>query len=192
MPDALILASGSPRRLALLQQIGVSCDVIPADIDETRLPGESAHAMVQRLAVSKATVVSESHPDRLILAADTVVFLPGESDQIFDKPQGRDEALETLARLSDRSHCVSTCVALYDGDNIRHKVVSTEVTFGVISPAERVAYWQSGEPLGKAGGYAIQGLGARFVVGLHGSYSNVVGLPLFETSAWLTQAGLNH
>lgn len=192
MPDALILASSSPRRLDLLQQIGVSCKVVPADIDETPIAGESAMDLVQRLAVSKAKTVSEIHPDRLILAADTVVYLSGENEQIFGKPQGRDEALYILSLLSGRSHRVSTCVALYDGGNIRHKVVSTEVTFGNISHAECITYWQSGEPVGKAGAYAIQGQGARFVASIHGSYSNVVGLPLFETSAWLTQAGLNH
>jgi len=187
VPQPLILASGSPRRLELLQQIGVACEVVPADIDETPLDGETATELVQRLAVSKAQRVAQQHPKRLILAADTVVYLPGSPDKLFGKPSGRQDALNTLSQLSGRTHRVVTGMALRDGDNIRRKVVHTEVTFAVISSAEQEAYWQSGEPAGKAGAYAIQGLGAKFVVSLRGSYSNVVGLPLHETSVWLTQ-----
>lgn len=188
MPQPLILASGSPQRLDLLHQIGVACDAVPADIDETPLADEPAAELVQRLAVSKAQSVAQQHPNRLILAADTVVFLPGSPDTIFGKPQGREDALNTLSQLSGRTHQVATGLALHDGGSIRHQAVYTEVTFSTISPAEQEAYWQSGEPVGKAGAYAIQGIGAKFVVSIHGSYSNVVGLPLHEASVWLTQA----
>jgi len=187
MAQPLILASSSPRRLELLQQIGVVCEVIPADIDETARSGELATDLVQRLAVSKAQCIASIHPNRSILAADTVVYLPESPQQIFGKPDGREAALHTLSQLSGRAHCVATGIALYDGGNIQQKVVCTEVTFAVISPAEQEAYWQSGEPTGKAGAYAIQGIGAKFVVSIHGSYSNVVGLPLHETFAWLAQ-----
>lgn len=194
----LILASASPRRLELLSQLGVSCEVVPADIDESPLIHEGAEALVERLAVSKAQSVAENHPDRLVLAADTMVYLPGGDsglgkgarERIFGKPAGEQEALETLAALSDSAHQVATGLALYDGDQIHRQIVKTVVTFSAIPEALRLQYCQSGEPLGKAGAYAIQGYGARFVKSISGSYSNVVGLPLYETSVWLSQAGV--
>jgi len=145
---------------------------------------------------SKADLVAQTHPHRLVLAADTVVYLAGSaggtSERIFGKPKNEQEALETLAALSDGKHQVATGLALYDGRKIHRQVVQTVVTFAAIPAASRVLYCQTGEPVGKAGAYAIQGRGARFVKAIHGSYSNVVGLPLHETSVWLTQAGLNH
>lgn len=192
MTVSLILASASPRRLALLSQIGVDCTVVPADVDETPQPHETATELVQRLAVSKAKTVAARHPDTLVLAADTVVHLSGPSGLIFGKPKDRDEALSMLQQLSGNRHCVSTGMALVNGTQLQQTVVTTEVDFGPINEAEQQAYWDTGEPVGKAGAYAIQGRGAKFVTGLQGSYSNVVGLPLYEASAWLTQAGLVH
>ena len=192
MSISLILASASPRRLELLTQLGVICEVIPADIDETALIGETADTLVQRLAATKAEVVAQNHPNRLVLAADTVVYLSGPSERIFGKPRDEQEVLEFLTALSGTTHQVATGLALYDGSQIHRQTVKTVVTFAEISEADRVRYCHSGEPFGKAGAYAIQGSGARFVKSLSGSYSNVVGLPLYETSKWLTQAGLTH
>ena len=190
MSSRLILASASERRLALLSQIGVHCDVVPADIDETPLANERADELVERLAVAKAHEVAQIHPNRLILAADTMVYLPGPVDKVFGKPDDQKEALGTLAALSDATHRVVTGLALYDGKRTVRQVVKTDVTFAPIAQAQALQYCQSGEPFGKAGAYAIQGLGARFVKSISGSYSNVVGLPLYETSVWLAQAGL--
>jgi len=190
MADALILASASPRRSELLSQIGVSFNVVPADIDETPAPSESATSLVERLARAKAVAVAAQLPNRVILAADTVVFVDGADPEIFGKPVDQADALRMLETLSDRVHRVATGMALHDGAQIRSQVVITQVTFAAISHADAVRYWQSGECVGKAGAYAIQGLGARFVVGIQGSYSNVVGLPLHETSVWLQQAGI--
>ncbi len=192
MSVSLILASASPRRLALLSQIGVDCTVVPADIDETAKPNETATELVQRLAVSKAQTVATLHPQSLVLAADTVVHFSGAHGSIFGKPKDKREALLMLEQLSNNEHCVSTGMALVNGSERQQTVVTTKVEFGPISEAERLAYWNTGEPMGKAGAYAIQGRGAKFVTGLQGSYSNVVGLPLYEASAWLTQAGLVH
>ena len=192
MSKSLILASASPRRLELLTQLGVSCEVIAADVDETPQPGEPADDLVKRLAVAKAQSVAQIHPNRLVLAADTLVYLSGPTERIFGKPRDENEASEFLAALSGTEHQVVTGLALYDGGQIHCQSVKTVVTFAPISEALRAQYCQSGEPLGKAGAYAIQGHGARFVKSLNGSYSNVVGLPLYETSVWLTQAGLIH
>lgn len=200
MSKPLILASASKQRLELLSQLGVSCEVVPADIDETPHAQELAETLVERLAVSKAQVVAQNHPNRLVLAADTIVYLPGSAEgsskgsreRIFGKPQGEQEVLDTLEALSGAEHQVATGLALYDGYKIHRQVVKTVVTFATIPEALRVLYCQSGEPVGKAGAYAIQGRGARFVKSIRGSYSNVVGLPLYETSVWLARAGLIH
>ncbi len=192
MAPTLILASASPRRRELLAQLGVECDVVPADVDESSLEGETAFELVQRLAVKKATAVAENYPERVILAADTLVYLTEPNERMFGKPKDKNDALDMLSQLSGTKHRVATGLALYDGVQVYQQVVTTDVTFAPISAQDRLSYWQSGEPRGKAGAYAIQGLGARFVKGIQGSYSNVVGLPLHETSVWLTQAGINH
>lgn len=189
---ALILASASPRRLELLAQLGVGCEVIPADVDESALTGEAAQDLVQRLAVSKAAAVAKTQPSRIILAADTVVYLTQPNECVFGKPKDKSEALAMLAQLSGKEHRVATGVALYDGAQIHQQVVVTKVTFCFLSESDQLNYWQTGEPEGKAGAYAIQGMGARFVKGIQGSYSNVVGLPLYETSVLLAQAGITH
>ena len=186
----LYLASGSPRRRELLAQIGVPHVTLIASIDETALPGEAASAYVERLAREKALVglASLEQPDgACVLGADTAVVLDGN---ILGKPADRADALATLALLAGREHEVLTAVALADASRCEARVVSSRVRFRAIPPAEREAYWASGEPADKAGSYAIQGLGAVFVSHVQGSYSAVVGLPLLETAELLAGFGI--
>ncbi|MBF8660190.1 Maf family protein [Pseudomonas putida] len=190
----LYLASGSPRRRELLTQIGVPFRVASAPVDETPLPGESAEAYVQRLAKAKAAAGRASlepakmaNAGAVVLGADTAVVLDG---LILGKPEHRDDALDMLARLSGREHQVLTAVALDDGKRVESLCVSSTVRFRLIDQQEAQRYWASGEPADKAGGYAIQGLGAVFVTGLVGSYSAVVGLPLSETAQLLERFGI--
>lgn len=185
----LYLASASPRRRELLLQIGVPHQRLAAPIDESVLPGETPAAYVERLARAKAAagLAALGPADACVLGADTAVVLDG---RILGKPESRDDGLAMLAALSGRSHEVLTAVAVADGERCRAQVVSSRVRFRAIAPAEREAYWATGEPLDKAGGYAIQGLAAIFVAGLEGSYSAVVGLPLAETAALLAEFGI--
>lgn len=184
----LILASSSPRRRALLEQIGVAHRAQAVDIDERRLPGETPEDYVQRLALAKARAgaAATAGYGLPVLGADTAVVLDGE---ILQKPAGREEALAMLSRLSGRSHRVLTAVALA-GARESLRLCASTVRFRPISAAEALAYWETGEPLDKAGGYAIQGRGAVFVTRLEGSYSGVVGLPLYETAQMLAEHGL--
>lgn len=183
----LVLASASPRRLALLQQIGIDPDtLLPADIDEAPRRGETPRALAQRLARTKAEVARraadrvEENVDGLVLAADTVVAV---GRRILPKAETFDEAEACLQLLSGRGHRVYTAVCVSaPRDVIRQRLVETRVRFKRLSRAEIDAYLQSGEWRGKAGGYAIQGLAGAFVVKLTGSYANVVGLPLHETA----------
>lgn len=186
----IYLASQSPRRAQLLQQIGVVFDTVTAAVDETPLAGESAAVYVERLARNKAAAGwrragQQGVAPRPVLGADTAVVLDG---QILGKPRDRADALAMLDSLSGRSHRVLTGVALCRDGHCESLVCATEVWFRVVTAAEREQYWDSGEPRDKAGGYGIQGLGAIFVEGINGSYSNVVGLPLLETYQ-LLQAG---
>ena len=186
MPTGFIyLASASPRRSTLLAQIGVPFRVLAAEVDETGLPGETAAAYVERVALAKADAgwerVRNASPAP-VLAADTVVVLDGER---FGKPAVEAEALAMLARLSGRNHSVLTAVALRWQEVRESRVTTSEVRFRATTPAERLAYCRSGEPYDKAGGYAIQGRAAVFVEHLSGSYSSVMGLPLCETAALL-------
>ena len=187
----LILASASPRRLALLRQIGLEPAVRAADVDETPLPGESPGALVRRLARAKAEALGPPGPEALILAADTVIDIDG---RVLGKPAGREEGIAMLLALGGREHRVLTglCLRRALGRRIatRNLLVSTRVRFGRVDAAAAARYWDGGEPAGKAGGYAIQGEGARFVAGIIGSYSNVVGLPLHESARLLAAAGL--
>lgn len=183
----LYLASGSPRRRELLTQIGVPFRRHVLPIDETALPGEAPAAYVERLALGKAQVVLEDLGQAagiVVLGADTTVVLDG---QILGKPADRDQGLAMLRALSGRSHQVLTAVALVSPERQRVCVVESEVSFRLLGEAELAAYWASGEPLDKAGGYAIQGLGGVFVRQLQGSYSAVVGLPLCETAELLSE-----
>ena len=179
----LILASASPRRLALLAQIGVTPDeVVAADIDETPLKKETPRAMALRLARAKAEAVKA---DGRVLAADTVVAV---GRRVLPKAETEIEARECLALLSGRGHRVYTGVALKTSKGVRERLVETRVTFKVLSPAEIDAYITSGEWKGKAGGYAAQGLAGRYITNIVGSYSNIVGLPLYETANLLEGA----
>lgn len=184
----LYLASGSPRRRELLTQIGVPFIVISAPIDESSLPSESAPAYVERLARAKAAAgLARVDGPAVVLGADTAVVLDG---RILGKPENREDALAMLADLSGREHQVLTAVALDDGQRVHSFCVTSTVRFRAISTDEAQRYWASGEPADKAGGYAVQGLGAVFVTGLSGSYSAVVGLPLCETADLLGQFGI--
>ncbi len=189
MTPLVYLASLSPRRGELLNQIGVTHEVLRVEVDEGWRPGEAAQDYVVRLAVTKARAGRERLPagrKHPVLAADTAVVV---DDQILTKPCNRADALRMMELLSGRSHQVCTGVAVLDGRE-RSRLSVSEVRFRAIPPDEARAYWDSGEPADKAGGYAIQGLGAVFVTELKGSYSGVMGLPLFETAALLMECGI--
>lgn len=185
----LILASASPRRRDLLHQIGVVPDEIcPADMDETPLKGELPARYALRMAVSKAETIASSRSGRFVLAADTVVAL---GRRILPKAETRQVAGECLDLLSGRRHTVygGICLILPDGKKAV-RVVRTSVIFARLHPADKQKYLDSGEWQGKAGGYAIQGQAALFVREIIGSYSNVVGMGLYETGALLKGAGI--
>jgi septum formation protein len=184
-PARLWLASGSPRRRALLEQLGIRLTVEAQDVDETVRPHETPAACVSRLASAKALAGAKRHPEDLVLAADTMVALEA---QLLGKPRTESEALEMLERLSGRTHSVWTGVALA-GTASASIAVESRVTFRVLGEAERRWYVRTGEPMDKAGGYGIQGLGAMLVSSVSGSYTNIVGLPLAETLALLANAG---
>lgn len=185
----LHLASGSPRRREILDALGVPHTFGGADIDETPRPGEGPDRLARRLAVEKAHAARPpGGPEMLVLAADTVVSL---GDELFGKPESEAEGLYMLARLSGRAHAVRTAVVLLDRGRERTALSVSEVRFRPIPADEARAYWRTGEPLGKAGAYAIQGLGGIFVAALSGSHSGVMGLPVFETAALLRQAGFD-
>jgi len=184
----LVLASASPRRLELLRQIGVAPDAVdPAQLDETPLARELPAAHVSRLARAKAETVRPRHPGALILAADTAVAC---GRRILGKPEDEREARRFLAMLSGRRHRVYGGVALIGPDGrLTARRVLSQVEFKRLSAAEIAEYLATGEWRGKAGGYAIQGRAAAFVSWIAGSYSNVVGLPLYETAQLLAGVG---
>ena len=181
------LASASPRRRELLRQIGVPHVAVSADIDESAHAGEAAHDYVQRMARDKADAVWKKDQRLPVLAADTTVVLDGLT---YGKPRDRDHGLEMLTRLSGRTHEVLTAVALANAAGTVLRVNVSSVKFRVLTAAECIAYWETGEPADKAGAYAIQGFAAVFIESLIGSYSGVMGLPLHETADLLRSAGL--
>jgi septum formation protein len=190
LPACLLLASASPRRRELLWQLGVPHDATPADIDERRLPGEGMEQCVQRLAHQKAERVFNAQPraQRLpVLAADTIVVL---GDRLLGKPAGRAECLAMLQLLSGKVHRVLTSVAMQTDAGISSHLSESQVRFRELKVDECAAYWDTGEPCDKAGAYAIQGYAAAFIGELHGSYSGVMGLPLYETTDLLRRAGI--
>jgi septum formation protein len=191
MPSTFVyLASASPRRRELLQQIGVSFQVVHTTVDEAVRSGEPPRTYVARLAAAKADSGWEGRPPAgmaPVLAADTAVVLNG---RILGKPRDRADALDMLGRLSGRTHEVLTAVALRTAQGLTSRISRSEVTLRVIAAAEAAAYWETGEPCDKAGGYAIQGRAATFIADLHGSYSGVMGLPLFEAAQLLELAGV--
>jgi septum formation protein len=191
-PNSLIyLASASPRRSALLTQIGIRHRVRPVDLDESRRAGEHPQEYVQRLAREKAAALWTSLPatQRLpVLAADTTVAL---DDEILGKPSDERDAVRMLSRLSGRTHQVYTGVALLASSGSNDRVSVSEVQFRTLSADEMRAYWRTGEPADKAGAYAVQGLAAAFIERIAGSYSGIMGLPLFETAELLAGIGCN-
>lgn len=176
----LVLASASPRRRQLLSQLGVSYACDPADIDETPIAGEPPGEYVRRIARCKAATVAARYqaPEYRVLAADTTVVI---GDDVLGKPRDRAHGLAILARLSGRTHTVLTAVCLHGSAGIGCELVETKVEFVQLSLQACEAYLATPEPWDKAGAYAIQGLGGAFVRSINGSYSNVVGLPLYET-----------
>lgn len=182
----LVLASSSPRRRDILASLGLQFEIRNASVDEQRLDGEPATDMVLRLARAKALSIPPK-PGEIVLGADTAVVL---GEEIFGKPDDIRDAMRMLERLAGRTHKVLTGVALCALDVEWSAISSTDVQFRDISPDEARRYWQSGEPRDKAGGYAIQGRGGMFVRAIMGSYSGVVGLPVFETASLLQEAGL--
>jgi len=189
MSPLIYLASRSPRRGELLNQIGVPHEVVKVDVNEGWYQGEPAEDYVVRLALAKARAGRQRLPlgqQRPVLAADTAVIV---DDEILGKPCNQGDALRMMELLSGRSHAVCTGIALLD-ERERSRLSVSEVRFREIRPAEAQAYWDSGEPADKAGGYAIQGLGAVFVEELRGSFSGVMGLPLFETAELLKESGI--
>lgn len=186
----LYLASQSPRRAELLQQLGVKFEVRIADVDEIPVAGEPPEQYVQRLAIKKANTVWKSLSDsrRLpVLGADTAVVLSGE---ILGKPADKQDGLAMLRRLSGRQHEVMTGVAII-GEKHSVCVNVSKVRFREMSDVEIDAYWETGEPWDKAGSYAIQGYAAAFISELHGSYSGVMGLPLYETARFLSEHNIS-
>jgi septum formation protein len=182
------LASGSPRRRELLDQIGIDYQVVRVAVDEAPLPNEAPAEYVMRLAIAKATAGREVRGDGIpVLGADTSVVI---GDEILGKPMDREGALEMLMRLSGREHQVMTGVALLFGEKPEARLSVSFVEFNDFDEATARAYVATGEPSDKAGGYGIQGLGAILVRSLRGSYSGVMGLPLFETAQLLELAGL--
>lgn len=180
----IILASRSPRRVELLAQLGVQCEILPADIDESNLPGEDPALYVQRLASAKALAIAASHGEQglPILAADTTVALGLD---ILGKPADASEALDMLSRLSGSVHLVHTAVAVYRAGAVRCLLNTTEVEMMQVPQAVLQDYIASGEPMDKAGAYGIQGRAGAWIVRIAGSYSGVMGLPLHETAQLL-------
>ena len=188
-PPVLCLASMSPRRRELLAQIGVPHSVVAAHVDESVLPAEPPAEYVARLARLKAATVRQRGEPLPVLAADTTVVLEGS---VYGKPADRADGLAMLAALAGKTHQVLTAVALATERSVTLRVNCSSVRFRDIERAEMEAYWETGEPCDKAGGYAIQGCGAVFIEVLSGSYSGVMGLPLLETAELLRDAGIGY
>jgi septum formation protein len=190
--DFIYLASGSPRRRELLQQIGVPFRVVGTAVDEAVRAGEAPAAYVERLAADKAGAGwagSRDEADVPVLAADTAVVVDGKA---LGKPVDRQDAEDMLRQLSGRTHEVLTAIALLTVNGLESRISRSEVTFRSLAAQEIRHYWETGEPADKAGAYAIQGRAAVFIADLRGSYSGVMGLPLFETAELLSKAGVWH
>jgi septum formation protein len=188
-PARIILASASPRRRQLLDQLGIHHEVVPAAIPEQPGMREVPEDYVRRIAAEKSRAVQQLVSSPLpILAADTEVVL---NNEILGKPADRKHAIDMLMRLSDNEHWVLSGVSLRSGTEHWEALCISKVRFRSLSLDEIEAYWSSGEPEGKAGAYAIQGLGGLFIAHLSGSYSGVMGLPLHETASLLTHIGID-
>jgi len=182
----VILASASPRRRELLDQLGIIYQVLPVDISETPLHMENPDDYTRRLSTNKAMKAWERSSELPVLAADTICVL---ENQILGKPESLLAAQQMLARLSGKTHTVITAVSLYNGQHYQ-RISHSKVCFKSLSSTEITHYCQTQEPLGKAGSYAIQGYAAAFIKSISGSYSGVVGLPLYETATLLNQIGI--
>lgn len=173
----------------MLRALGYRFDCLPADVDETPLAAESPTAFAQRMALSKARAAVQRAPLPLpVIGADTDVSVDG---RILGKPADQRDALAMLAALSGRAHQACSAVAILNGIEVLQALTVTDVQFGEVAPADALAYWNSGEPADKAGAYAIQGGAARWVREIRGSYTGVVGLPLYETCELLTRLGIH-
>lgn len=188
MHSKLYLASSSPRRLALMRQIRLDPQVISLSVDESRLPNESIESYVRRLAVEKAQAGFDSVPEKTawVIGGDTVVAL---GDEDLGKPRNKAEYLRMLTLLSGNAHQVLTGVAVVHDGVVHSTVNSSQVVFGEIPSVELEAYWATGEPKDKAGGYGIQGYAAKWVKHIEGSYTGIMGLPLYELAQLLKEAG---
>ena len=185
MKPVLVLASQSPRRKELLSQLGYQFQTIAADIDESIRDNESPNDYVLRLAIEKAKVVAENQEaNSIVLGSDTSVIF---DQHILGKPETIDDCCKQLLMLSNNTHQVLTAIAAIKNNKIYSAIISTEVTFKVLSIEEIQRYWHTGEPQDKAGSYGIQGIGGQFVTQINGSYSAVVGLPLYETATLLAE-----
>lgn len=197
MTKQLILASQSPRRKMLLEQLGYQFSTLVADIDESVCDHESAKDYVLRLAQEKARAIFDTLPyeqqqQSLVLGADTCVVIDGT---ILGKPANEAECIETLLRLENSEHQVLTAIAVVSSEteetvSVNSETIETKVRFKALTINEIKRYWHTGEPCDKAGSYAIQGIGGQFVTTINGSYSAVVGLPLYETAQLLAKSGL--
>jgi len=187
----LYLASASPRRAELLEQLGLDFEVLAAEVDEAVREGESPEVYVIRVALDKTRAGAAAlggRPLRPVLGSDTCVVV---GEQILGKPRDQEHAAEMLRLLSGREHRVLTAVAVVEGEQEMTRLSVSHVYFRSLSEEDIAGYWLTGEPLGKAGGYAIQGLAAQFIARLEGSYSGVMGLPLFETAELLNLFGIH-
>ncbi|WP_033169897.1 nucleoside triphosphate pyrophosphatase [Selenomonas sp. ND2010] len=184
----IILASGSPRRKELLEQVGASFVVSVSDAAEESSDRLEPEELVRINAVAKAKAVAAEYPEKPVLGADTVVSLDGHT---YGKPCDKNEACRMLENFSGRTHQVSTGIAMVVKGEIYTDVVTTKVTFGAMSQEEISRYVETGEPLDKAGAYAVQGIAARFIEKIEGSYSNVVGLPLHAVTQLARKAGVD-
>ena len=184
----IILASASPRRRELLEQLAVNFSVMPADIDETPRNNELPSSYVMRMAREKAQAIlaAQTVENAVVIGSDTSVVM---ENQIFGKPENKQHAIDMLSSLSGATHQVLTAVTVAGAKQSFDALSQSDVTFRRLSADELEHYWSTKEPLGKAGGYAIQGFAARFIQHLSGSYSGVMGLPLFETASLLTEYG---
>lgn len=182
----IILASQSPRRRDLLDQVGIAHEVRPADVDETPWPGEAPAAHAERLARAKALAVAGAAPDALVIGSDTIVVVDGD---ILGKPRDDADAVRMLRRLAGRTHQVLTAVAVARGAEVRTAVERVDVTFGPLDEGRIADYVATGEPRDKAGGYGIQGIGAMLVERIAGDYFAVMGLPVFRLVRLLEASG---
>ena len=183
-----ILASGSPRRKELLQQIHACFDIRISTAEELSGDEVSPAELVEKNAAAKAMAVARLHPNQAVLGADTVVALNGHT---YGKPQSREDAVRMLKEFSGQTHQVLTGIAWVNNEHLFTDVVKTDVEFAQLADTEIERYVKSGEPMDKAGAYAIQGAAAEFIVGIHGSFTNVVGLPLNATVRLARKAGVN-